>query len=392
MVDEREIAKITLRLLAEAGETELHEQEEQPMMPSATLTSTRRRLGPGGILRPAPQSPEPQRPSQHITPKTSPGDRGHITDGRSAEEARGRHKDVRDEEAAARQYAMLSGPQSQSQSQSLPTLISAAATTETIKRLGPLPVRRAWRSRPEWAASPPPDVSRAPVLEAVMLHERGEGQSPDRQCSACRRGEGISPECVKIPGIRDGACSNCLMARASSPGPGPGQGQGPGTTASPARRQAVSTRSYSAERRSISAAIPPSVPKEDLIAVWNLIAGVLAATQPHGCRLAEDDASGPSSSSEPPPGKRIEDAARLVARSADEWGHIVKGEEEDQDHDDNDDNDDDDDSGPAKTPAERARLARQAGRIRETALLIADCARDWGEKLERKRSFSQLGK
>ncbi|TQN64322.1 hypothetical protein CSHISOI_11101 [Colletotrichum shisoi] len=201
-----------------------------------------------------------------------------------------------------------------------------------------------------------------------MLHERGEAQSPDRQCSKRRRGEGISPEGVKIPGIHNGACSNCLMARAS---PGPGPGPGPEmTTASPARRP-VSTRSYSAERRSISAAISPSVPKEDLIAVWNLIAGVMA-TQPHGC-LVEDDASEPPP---PPPGKRIEDVARLVARSADEWGHIVK----------------EDDSGRAKTPAERVRVARQAGRIRETALQMADCARDWGEKLERKRSFSQLGK
>ncbi|KAK6221231.1 hypothetical protein QIS74_04799 [Colletotrichum tabaci] len=340
-------------------------------MPSATLTSTRR-LGSGGILRPAPQIPEPQRPSQHITLNTSPGDRAHASVSRSADrrgssdEARGRHKDITNEVYTAREYAVLSGLHSQSPSlpTPTPTLTPAPAATETMKRLGPLPIRRAWRSRPEAAASSSPDVSHAPVLEAIMLHERGEAQSPDRQCSKCRKGEGISPECVKIPGIHNGACSNCLMARAS-PGPGPGT-----TTASPARRP-VSTRSYSAERRSISAAISPSVPKEDLIAVWNLIAGVMA-TQPHGC-LVEDDASEPSP---PPPGKKIEDAARLVARSADEWGHMVK----------------EDDSGPAKTPAERVRLARQAGRIRETALQIADCARDWGEKLERKRSFSQLGK
>ncbi|OHW99634.1 hypothetical protein CSPAE12_01621 [Colletotrichum incanum] len=186
-----------------------------------------------------------------------------------------------------------------------------------------------------------------------MLHERGETQNPDQQCSKCRKGEGLALECVKISGIHNGACSNCLLARASSR---------PGSVTRP-------IRSYSAERRFISATISQSIPKEDLIAVWNLIAGVIA-TQRQECFL-EDESE--------PPGKRVEDAARLVARSADEWGHTVKDEGLES-------------MKTSKTSADRKKFVRQANSIRETALQIADCAKDWGEKLERKRSCSRLRK
>ncbi|KAF3800470.1 hypothetical protein GCG54_00014269 [Colletotrichum gloeosporioides] len=258
----------------------------------------------------------------------------NLAHGQAAYGARGRQKDTTETTSAAIR------PDLTSQAQKVPT--------EVMRQLGSLPVRRAWRGR---SGEAPPDVSKAPVVEAIMLHERGEVQASEQQCPKCQRGEGVSPECVKIPSIHGGACSNCLIARAlARPG------------------SAVRlTRSYSAERRSISATISPSIPKEDLIAVWNLIAGVMS-TQPQDC-LFDDGTE--------PPGKRIEDAARLVARSADEWGHSVRegGSES---------------SKSPKTPAERQRLVRQANRIRETALQIANCARDWGEKLERKRSTSQL--
>ncbi|KAK1624344.1 hypothetical protein BDP81DRAFT_267883, partial [Colletotrichum phormii] len=96
-----------------------------------------------------------------------------------------------------------------------------------------------WRARPGRAS---PDISQTPVLEAVMLHERGDLQNSEEQCSKCRKGDGISAECVKMPGIYNGACSNCLLARTSNR---------PGSSGRP-------IRSYSAERRSISATISPS--------------------------------------------------------------------------------------------------------------------------------------
>ncbi|KAK2001948.1 hypothetical protein LX36DRAFT_311251 [Colletotrichum falcatum] len=162
---------------------------------------------------------------------------------------------------------------------------------------------------------------------------------------------GPSQERVKIPDVHNEAHSDCNITRA------------PSDVGSVSR----SARSYSAERRYISAAISRSIPKEDLIAVWNLIAGVVAS-RPQECFLEDG---------QEPPGKRIEDAARLVARSAEEWGHVV--EEEGQGT-----------SRTPRTPGETRRLARQAARIRATALQIAKCARDWGDKLERKRSSSRL--
>ncbi|KAK1673600.1 hypothetical protein BDP55DRAFT_219817 [Colletotrichum godetiae] len=319
MGDEREIADITLQLLAKVGEIK---QKEQSTMPSTTLAS---RVRTGAVAS-----------AGQVSSKTTAAD-GGVAHRQGSYEQRGRHKTAKDATPGLAQHAGDQG---------LPPQITP--TTETMRFLGPLPVRRAWRARPGRAS---PDISQAPVLEAVMLHERGDLQNSEEQCSKCRKGDGISPECVKMPGIYNGACSNCLLARTSNR---------PGASGRP-------IRSYSAERRSISATISPSIPKEDLIAVWNLIAGVIA-TQPQEC-FTEDGSE--------PPGKKIEDAARLVARSADEWGHTIKEEESDP-------------GKIPKTPSERSRLVRQATRIRETALQIANCARVWGEKLERKRSSSQL--
>ncbi|WDK21152.1 hypothetical protein CGRA01v4_12441 [Colletotrichum graminicola] len=153
-----------------------------------------------------------------------------------------------------------------------------------------------------------------------------------------------------IPDVYNrGARSNCINALACSH-----------------RRPITRTaRSFCAERRFISSTISRSIPKEYLIAVWNLIAGVISS-QSQRCYLED----GPE-----PPGKRIEDAARLVARSADEWGHTVE----------------EDDPGSLRaprTPEEKIKLVRQASRIRETALQVANCANDWGERLKRNRSSS----
>ncbi|OLN87474.1 hypothetical protein CCHL11_06213 [Colletotrichum chlorophyti] len=313
-------------------------------MPAAVLAS-RVRSGP------AETSPAHRPPSYDASPQASTASTQwnvSATDATTRQgpyEPRGRHQQNVDATPAADlEHATVKV--SASTIPGLPP--QTALSTDTMKKLGSLPIRRAWRAKEDKVS---PDMSQGPVLEAIMLHERGELQGSEQQCSRCKRARGISPECVKMPGIHNGACSNCLIERTLAR---------PGSTARP-------TRSYSAERRSISAIISPSIPKEDVIAVWNLIAGVISA-QPQECFIEDDTEM---------PGKRIEDAARLVARSADEWGHIVNEQNPDLE-------------GIDDGPSEKGRRVRQAARIRETALQIADCARDWGEKLEKKRSSSRL--
>lgn len=222
------------------------------------------------------------------------------------------------------------------------SVLKSRADSEARRLLDTLPVRRAWEGR---AFEPPCDASRATALEAVMIYERGQLQPPARQCARCRRGQGVSPECVKIHGVRDGACSNCVLSRVA--GAGGGQGR-----ASP-------SRDYSPARRFITASVPASTASEDMVAVWNVIAGVLA-TQSRDCCV--DDAEETTSSA-----RRIEDAALLVARSADEWGHRVEDGDEAA-------------SKRRRTGDEKVKLVTQASRIRDTALRIAECAKTWGEK------------
>ncbi|KAL0944816.1 uncharacterized protein CTRU02_202703 [Colletotrichum truncatum] len=345
MGEERESTDITLQLLAKAGEIAVQEQNK---MPSAVLASRLRSMDSVSALNSGMPN---QILSRHAASSeelmAGPGHQKHALGNESTQRqetqgARGRQKDGFQAASTLKEghAADNSFRDTAAQLQPVPTKL--------MKQLGVLPIRRAWRGRSGEAS---PDITHTPVVEAIMLHERGEVQLPEQQCSKCREGEGASPECVKIPGIHNGACSNCLIARALV---------SPGSTTRP-------IRSYSAERRSISATMPPSIPKEDLIAVWNLIAGVIS-TQPQECFFDDGTET---------PGKRIEDAARLVARSADEWGHTVS--------------EDGPESGkPPRTETEKGKLVRQATRIRETALEIASCARDWGEKLEKKRSTSQL--
>ncbi|KAK2015875.1 hypothetical protein LZ32DRAFT_112386 [Colletotrichum eremochloae] len=311
-------------------------------MPSTKLTS-RFWSGSEVVVNTTTQDSQQRQSLQHVSSKTAPGDRAYILGNGAREDQdlcqfQRRHKGVT--EAQSRHCT------TPSVLQVLPFPTPGVTTTEAMKAMATLPVRRAWRNSSDLASL---GVSQLPVMEAITLYERGDAQSPDQQCPRCQRGEGAAPECVKIPYVHNGVCSNCIIARACS------------HQASVAR----TTRSYSVERRFISAAISRSVPKEDLIAVWNLIAGVIAA-QPQECFLESETE---------PPGKRIEDAARLVARSADEWGHAVEEEGPGS-------------SGTPKTPEEKEKLVRQASRIRKTALQIANCAKEWGEKLERKRSSS----
>lgn len=226
-------------------------------------------------------------------------------------------------------------------------LLRTNTDAEGRRLLTSLPVHRAWKGP---ALDPSSRIDDA-VTEAVMVYERGRPQPPDQTCSRCRRGHGASPECVRVDAFRDGACSNCLLSRAS-----------PGVTSRPSP-----SRDFSPARRYISAAAPPATAsREDMAAVWKVIAGVLA-TQRDDCRLetSSADDSGP-----PAAARRIEDAALLVARSADEWGHAVEDGDEAATRA----------KGRRRTEGERAKLVTQASRIRDTALRIAECARSWGEQ------------
>ncbi|KAL2756076.1 hypothetical protein ACRALDRAFT_1063954 [Sodiomyces alcalophilus JCM 7366] len=251
--------------------------------------------------------------------------------------------------------------------------------TETLRRLTAMPIRRTWMCRPDKEEV---DLSEDTGVEAIMVYERGRVQTGLQQCARCRRGQGVSPECVKINDIRDGTCSNCLAARALGLARArSGAGMGPGAATSGLHTSPRPQRSYSPEKQHLlsqSATMSPSVPQEDLVAVWRVIVGVLSR-QPRdldycACFTDEDEDDETLT-----PARRIEDAALLVARSADEWGHRIEeqGGREGR--------------APStsassssrrawKTEAEKAKLMRQAARIRQTALRIATCARMWREK------------
>ncbi|ROT36532.1 hypothetical protein SODALDRAFT_221468 [Sodiomyces alkalinus F11] len=263
--------------------------------------------------------------------------------------------------------------------------------TETLRRLTAMPIRRTWKCRPDKEEV---DLSEDSGVEAIMVYERGKVQRGPQQCPRCRRGQGVSPECVKISDIRDGTCSNCLAARALSlararararAGAGMG-GPGGAAAASASTNPSQHHRSYSPEKQHLlsqSAAMSPSVPQEDLVAVWNVIVGVLSR-QPRdldycACFTDDDDDEDDETLT---PARRIEDAALLVARSADEWGHLIEEQEDREGHAPSTASASSSSSSRRawRTESEKAKLMRQAVRIRETALRIATCARTWREK------------
>ncbi|KAI1775936.1 hypothetical protein F4818DRAFT_392814 [Hypoxylon cercidicola] len=92
---------------------------------------------------------------------------------------------------------------------------SGGAKTPAVRRLGSLPIRRAWRRRNSREG---PDLSSTHTVEAIMLYERGVILPEQSKCTNCRRGRGISPGCVvmepeqKILALQS-TCSNCLYDR-----------------------------------------------------------------------------------------------------------------------------------------------------------------------------------
>ncbi|KAI1388097.1 uncharacterized protein F4822DRAFT_302175 [Hypoxylon trugodes] len=109
-----------------------------------------------------------------------------------------------------------------------------AEKTPAIRRLGNLPIKRAWRRRNSREG---PDLTSTSTIEAIMLYERGMMIPRQSQCTHCQQGRGISPGCVimELDGeVQEGttdtgglgsSCSNCLYdgrpdqcdARAPSP-------------------------------------------------------------------------------------------------------------------------------------------------------------------------------
>ncbi|OTA98135.1 hypothetical protein M426DRAFT_17729 [Hypoxylon sp. CI-4A] len=95
---------------------------------------------------------------------------------------------------------------------------SRGAKTPAIRRLGSLPIQRAWRRRNSREA---PDLTSTRIIEAVMVYERGMMLPLQSRCTHCRRSQGISPGCVIIHSEDDQSalpksderkptCSNCL--------------------------------------------------------------------------------------------------------------------------------------------------------------------------------------
>ncbi|KAI0843979.1 hypothetical protein F5Y00DRAFT_249804 [Daldinia vernicosa] len=95
---------------------------------------------------------------------------------------------------------------------------SGFAKTPDIRRLGKLPIRRAWR---RLNSRERPDLGSARIVEAIMLYERGMMLSRQFQCTHCQKRQGISPGCIvldpdeekealeSLGGLRS-ICSNCL--------------------------------------------------------------------------------------------------------------------------------------------------------------------------------------
>ncbi|KAI1469050.1 uncharacterized protein F4812DRAFT_356258 [Daldinia caldariorum] len=96
---------------------------------------------------------------------------------------------------------------------------SGVSKTPAIRRLGSLPIRRAWR---RLNSREHPDLGSTGIVEAVMLYERGIILSRQLQCTHCRKSQGVSPGCVVLDteeefrGSPDSLsrlrlmCSNCL--------------------------------------------------------------------------------------------------------------------------------------------------------------------------------------
>lgn len=169
---------------------------------------------------------------------------------------------------------------------------SGIARTPTMRQLGVMPIRRAWR---RCSSRERPNLSQERVIEAIMMYERGEVLDRVGRCTRCSSGKGISRSCVVVPRIIGDACSNCLY-----------DGLGEGCDA----LQRCSYRLPN-KKRNRSEENEDTVPrKEDFMTVLKLIE-----------QMKNTSASGPKKDQNVvAKSKRIEEAALQVARAAREWG------------------------------------------------------------------------
>ncbi|KAI0130275.1 hypothetical protein BJ170DRAFT_619397 [Xylariales sp. AK1849] len=157
--------------------------------------------------------------------------------------------------------------------------------TPSIRRLGSLPIQRAWRRR----CSREPDLRQTRVIKAMMLYERGELVGTNQECHRCQEGGGASRECVILPSMFSDTCSNCLYDGVDE-------------------QCSIASDASTTTTRGNTTKIEGTQPrKSDFMVVLNLIE-----------QMKQSDAKGSDACTK---AQIIEEAALQVARAAREWGH-----------------------------------------------------------------------
>lgn len=87
--------------------------------------------------------------------------------------------------------------------------------TAITQHLHDMRVQRTWRRQRAHARdSDTPETGRIHLAEAIMIFERGDERDEAGACGRCRRGEGVSAECVTLRDV-PWACSNCIYDQAA---------------------------------------------------------------------------------------------------------------------------------------------------------------------------------
>ncbi|KAI6086419.1 hypothetical protein F4821DRAFT_278486 [Hypoxylon rubiginosum] len=166
--------------------------------------------------------------------------------------------------------------------------------TPTIRRLGYMPIRRAWKRR---SAAEKPNLRQARIIEAIMIYERGMVLNTESRCHRCKEGKGVSPECVIEPGSGGNTCSNCRFD---------GMGSQCQVQDAPSKHSNGGNDNKSNE----SATKTTGSTKDDYVIVLKLIQQMKQKSC--GGLAKGDDVSLRA--------KRIEEAALKIAQAAREWG------------------------------------------------------------------------
>ncbi|KAI0017567.1 hypothetical protein F4780DRAFT_755084 [Xylariomycetidae sp. FL0641] len=177
--------------------------------------------------------------------------------------------------------------------------------TSTIRRLGAMPILRAWRRRSDHER---PELGRTHVVEGIMTFERGQILDGSSRCDRCKAREGVSKECVvvvaghgEVNGEASGetACSNCLY-----------DGVGDKCHLRAPLASCLQPKKDKADREAGETHSRVTNPrKEDYMTVLKLID-----------QMKPTSSSGQRDLDAATKAKRIEEAALQVARAAREWG------------------------------------------------------------------------